>query len=64
MLLLVDTKVDVQYNGGARMKRIPNAVYTKEFREESVRMITEGRLTAPEVARRLSVPKSTIVNDG
>jgi transposase len=43
------------------MERIPNAVYTKEFREEAVRMITEGGLTIPEVARRLSVPKSTLI---
>ena len=60
-MLLVDTKVDVQYkNGGVRIERIPNAVYTKELREEAVRMITEGGLKAPEVARRLSIPKSTI----
>jgi transposase len=42
------------------MERIPNAVYTKEFREEAVMMVTEGGLTVPEVARRLSIPKSTI----
>jgi transposase len=62
MLLLVDTKVDIQYkNGGVRnMERIPTAVYTKELREEAVKMITEGGLKVPEVARRLSIPKSTI----
>ncbi len=61
MMHLVDTKVDVQYkDGGVRMERIPNAVYTKELREEAVKMITEGGLKAPEVARRLSIPKSTI----
>jgi transposase len=61
-MLLVDTKVDVHYNnGGVRiMERIPNAVYTKELREEAVKMITEDGLKAPEVARRLSIPKSTI----
>jgi len=49
-MLLVDTKVDVQYkNGGVRMERILNALYTKELREEAVRMITEGGLKAPEV---------------
>jgi transposase len=42
------------------MERIPNAVYTKELREEAVKMITGGGLKAPEVARRLSIPKSTI----
>lgn len=35
------------------MERIPNAVYTKEFREEAVMLVTEGGLTIPEVARRL-----------
>ena len=61
MLLLVDTKVNVQYeDGGVSMERIPNAVYTKEFREEAVRMITDGNLSLPEVARRLSVPSSTL----
>jgi hypothetical protein len=44
MMRLVDTKIDVQYeNGGVRnMERIPYTVYTKELREEAVRMITEG----------------------
>jgi transposase len=42
------------------MERIPNAVYTKEFREEAVRMITDGNLSLPEVARRLSIPSSTL----
>jgi len=60
-MLLVDTKVDVQYkNGGVRMERIPNAVYTKELREEAVKLVTEQGLTIPDVGRRLSIPKSTI----
>jgi len=42
------------------MEKIPNAVYTKELREEAVRMITEGGMTLSEVARILSIPKSTI----
>ena len=42
------------------MERIPNAIYTKEFREEAVKMVTKGGLKAPEVAQRLSIPKSTI----
>jgi transposase-like protein len=33
------------------MERIPNAVYTKELREEAVKMIKEDGLKAPEVAR-------------
>jgi transposase len=61
MMLLVDTKVDVQYrNGGVRMERIPNAYYTKELREEAVKLVTEQGLTIPDVGRRLSIPKSTI----
>ena len=61
MILFVDTKVDVQYrNGGISMEKIPNAVYTRELREEAVKMITEGGMKASEVARILSIPKSTI----
>lgn len=42
------------------MERIPNAVYTKELREEAVKLVTEHGLTIPDVGRRLSIPKSTI----
>jgi transposase len=42
------------------MKRIPRAVYSKELREEAVKMITEGGMKIPEVGERLSIPKSTI----
>jgi transposase len=63
MMLLVDTKVDVQYNnGGVRMERVPKAIFTKEFKEEAVKMVTEGQLTVPEVGRRLSIPKSTLAH--
>jgi len=41
-------------------QRIPNARYTKEFREETVKLITEGGLEIPEVGRRLSIAPSTI----
>ncbi|OPX97016.1 MAG: Transposase [Syntrophorhabdus sp. PtaU1.Bin002] len=58
---IVDTKVEVQYeNGGIRMEKIPNAVYTKEFREEAVRMVLGHNLSAYEVAQNLSIPKPTI----
>jgi transposase-like protein len=61
MLVLEDTKVEVQYKtGGVRMERIPNAVYTKELREEAVKLVKEQGLTIPDVGRRLSIPKSTI----
>jgi len=41
-------------------QRIPNGRYTKEFREEAVKLITEGGLSIPEVGRRLSLAPSTI----
>ena len=42
------------------MERIPRAIYTKELREEAVKLVTEGGLNIPEVGRRLSVAASTI----
>ena len=42
------------------MERIPNAVYTKELREEAVKLITEGGLSIPEAGRRLSIAPSTL----
>lgn len=42
------------------MERIPNGKYTKEFRVESVKLVTEGGLSVPEAGRRLSLPSSTL----
>jgi transposase len=42
------------------MKGIPQGRYTKEFREEAVKLVTEERLSLPEAARRLSLPPSTL----
>ena len=42
------------------MERIPRAIYTRELREEAVKLVTEGGLSIPEVGRRLSVSPSTI----
>jgi len=42
------------------MERIPRAIYTKELREEAVKLVREGGLRIPEVGRRLSVAPSTI----
>jgi transposase-like protein len=42
------------------MDRIPRAMYTRELREEAVKMVTEGGLTINEVGRRLSISPSTI----
>ncbi len=44
------------------MKRGPQGRYTREFREEAVKLITEERLSLPEAARRLSLPPSTLTN--
>jgi transposase len=44
------------------MKRVPQGKYTKEFREEAVKLVTEERLSLPEAALRLSLPPSTLVN--
>jgi transposase len=44
------------------MKGIPQGRYTKEFREEAVKMVKDGGMSLPEAARRLSLPPSTIGN--
>lgn len=42
------------------MKGIPQGRYTREFRQEAVRLVTEERLSLPEGARRLSLSPSTL----
>jgi len=44
------------------LKRGPQGRYTKEFREEAVKLVTEEKLSLPEAARRVSLPPSTIGN--
>ena len=44
------------------MKRGPQGRYTKEFREEAVKLVTEEKLSLPEAARRVSLPPSTLGN--
>ena len=44
------------------MKGIPQGRYAKEFREEAVKLVTEGKMTIPAAARRLSLPPSTLGN--
>ena len=44
------------------MKRGPQGRYTKELREEAVKLITEEKLSLPEAARRVSLPPSTLGN--
>ena len=44
------------------MKGVPQGRYTKEFREEAVKMVTEEKLSLPEAGRRLSLAPSTIAS--
>ena len=44
------------------MKRVPQGRYTKEFREEAVKLVTEEKLSLPEAGRRLNLALSTINN--
>ena len=44
------------------MEKVPNGKYTKEFREEAVKLVTDEKLSLPEAGRRLSLPTSTIGN--
>ena len=42
------------------MKGIPQVRYTKEFREEAVRLVVEEKISCNEAARRLSLAPSTL----
>jgi transposase len=42
------------------LKGIPQGRYTREFREEAVKLVTEEKLSLPEAARRLSLAPSTL----
>lgn len=41
------------------MNKLPKQVYTKEFRENAVKLVVEERLKVPEAARRLSMSSKT-----
>ena len=42
------------------MKRAPQGKYTREFRQEAVKLVLEEKLSLPEAGRRLSLPPSTL----
>ncbi len=42
------------------MKGVPQGRYTREFRQEAVKLVTEEKLSLPEAARRLSLAPSTL----
>lgn len=44
------------------MDRLPRQKYTKEFREQAVRVVREQKLTIPEAARRLAMSEKTLAN--
>lgn len=44
------------------MNKLPKQVYTKEFRENAVKLVMEERLKVPEAARRLSMSAKTLAN--
>ena len=59
---IVDTKVE-GYNDEteeSEMEKIPRGYYTRELREDAVKMVVEGGESVPEVGRRLSISPSTI----
>ena len=44
------------------MKGIPQGRYTREFRQEAVKLVMEEGLSWAKAARRLSLPTSTLAN--
>lgn len=44
------------------MEKLPKAEYSPEFREQVVRPYQESGLSVAEVAKRLSIPKSSLNN--
>jgi transposase len=44
------------------MNRIPKAVYTKEFREEAVKLAQTEGVGVSEAVRRLSIPMKSLAN--
>ena len=41
------------------MEQVPRQQYTKEFREQAVRLVLEQQVTIPEAARRLAMSGSS-----
>jgi len=44
------------------VERIPYGIYSKELREEAVKLVTEDGLSITEVGRRLEIPQQTVSN--
>lgn len=43
-------------------QRIPKAIYSKELREQAVKLVAEEGLSIKEAARRLTLPVSTLAS--
>ena len=41
-------------------QRIPKAIYSKELREQAVKLMTDENLGLQEAAKRLSLPPTTL----
>lgn len=44
------------------MQRAPYGKYSREFREEAVKVVMEKRVSLDETAKTLSIPPSTLAN--
>lgn len=44
------------------MERLPQGVYTTEFRAEAVKLVIEQKMSVAGAAKRLSLPKSSLYN--
>jgi transposase len=44
------------------MEKLPRQIYTREFRQQAVEMITRDGLSLTEAARRLSISPKTLTN--
>ena len=44
--------------------RVPSAIYSKKFREQTVKQITEEGLSPKEATRRLSMPVKKTITKG
>ena len=45
-----------------KIERIPYGKYSKEFREEAVKLVIDGGLSVPDAGRRLFLAPSTLRN--
>lgn len=44
------------------MEQLPKQVYTSEYRQQAVLMVTRDRLSVAEVSRKLSMSQKTLAN--